>query len=149
LGRAGDRQSFPIVKKYIDFDFGNAESDAMIRRIALQVIGRMWQMPEAFEFAAQKAFVDPSPDVRAVAATLIGYLGRRYPQFQKRSAGALLKGLDKKKDLGDYTWESFYYGLLELLDVPANEWPSPSSTITDSQIRPDLVERAKSIADNG
>src|SRR5438093_7477873 len=138
LGCARDEQSLPIVRRYVDFDTGNAESDAMLRRIALQVIGRMWQRSEAFELAIHKAFEDSSPDVRAVAATLIGFLGRRFPQLRTRSAQALLKGLSKKKELGDYTWESFYYGLLELLDVPPNEWPSPASTVTDAQVREDI-----------
>jgi hypothetical protein len=142
----GDTASLPIVRKYLDFDTGNPESDDMIRRIALQVIGQMWTLPEVFEIALSKAFQDPSPYVRAVAATIIGSLGSRYPNLKARSAAALLQGLAQKETLDEYVWESFYYGLLELFDIPPTQWPSPISGLKDSDIRKDLIETAKVLA---
>ncbi|HEV8618780.1 MAG TPA: hypothetical protein VGQ70_04735, partial [Candidatus Udaeobacter sp.] len=112
----------------------------------LQVIGRMWALPEAFEVAVSKAFHDPSPYVRAVAATIIGFLGSRYRQFKSRSAAILLEGLKRREELGDYTWESFYDGLLELFEVPPAEWPSAFGPLKAEDIRADLVEKAKTLA---
>jgi hypothetical protein len=146
LGKANDIESLPLIRNYMDFDTGDADSDDMVRRIALQVIGRMWALPEAFDLALTKAFHDPSPYVRAVAATIIGFLGSRYPQFQSRSAAALLDGLSKRNELGDYTWKSFYEGLLELLQVPLAEWPSTSAPLKEEAIRTDLVAKAKALA---
>jgi hypothetical protein len=40
-------------------------------------------------------------------------------------------------------WESFYYGLLELYDVPPTEWPVRSQDLKDKDIRWDLVNKAK------
>src|SRR5688500_764481 len=72
LGKAGDRVSLTVIEKYLDFGLTDPEDDGLTRRISLQVIGRMWAMPQAFNIAARKAFYDPSPYVRAAAATFIG-----------------------------------------------------------------------------
>jgi hypothetical protein len=149
LGEAGDISSLPIVCRYTDFDSGDEESDDMIRRIAVQVVGRMWAVPEAFDIAVKKAFEDPSKYVRSVAATILGFLGARYPNLKQRSATALLQGLSQKDSLDPYTWESFYYGLLELFEIPAQQWPSVASRLNESQIRLDLIERARSLVSAG
>jgi hypothetical protein len=146
LGEAGDRQSLPIIQKYIDYDTGDENGDALIRRIALQVIGRMWEVPEMFEVAKQKAFNDPSEYVRAAAATIIGFLGSRYPELKERSAATLLKGYERKNELDRYTWEAFYYGMLELLKTPVPEWPRSGSGLTQSQIREDVIDKVKLLA---
>ncbi len=147
LGKAGDKESLPIIKEYVDFDTGDAESDDMIRRIALQVIGRMWAIPEALDLAISKAFSDPSKYVRAAAAKIVGFLGSRYPQLKAKAAAALLDGVQRRNELDAYTWESFYEGLLELLEVPVFDWPSRLAPIKETDVRRDLIERARRIAE--
>jgi HEAT repeat protein len=147
LGKAGDKESLPIIKGYVHFDTGDAESDDMIRRIALQVIGRMWALPEALDLAISRAFNDPSKYVRATAAKIVGFLGSRYPQLKSRSAAALLEGVEKRNELDGYTWESFYEGVLELLEVPVSDWPSRLTPIKEADVRRDLIDQTRRIAE--
>lgn len=146
LGKAGDTESLPIIWKYLEFDSGNADDDEMIRRIALQVVGQMWAVPQAFDVAIDKAFNDPSDYVRAMAATVIGTLGSRYPQFKRAAAACLLRGTTQKEALDWYVWESFYYALLQLLGVPASKWPQHASgRLRESDVRDDVIAEARTI----
>ena len=146
LGKLDDRQSLSIIKRYLTYDSGEQENDALVRRIALQVLGRMWALPEIFETAIKYAFGDPNSYVRAAAATIVGFLGSRHSELRSKAASALIRGLEQAGEVDEYTRESFYFGLLELFDVPANEWPSPKSTVKSVGFRKDLIEKAKVIA---
>jgi hypothetical protein len=144
LGKAGDVQSRPIVERYLDLEV--TANDPMLRRIALQVMGRMWALPEAFDVAVEKAINDPDTDVRAAAATVIGFLGGKYPQLQKKSADVIVKALQERSDPNDYVWSSFYFGLLELLHVPMKDWPSPIEPLTEAKINRALIHDAQALA---
>ncbi len=121
----------------------------MIRRIALQVLGRMWQIPEVFEIAADKAFSDPSSYVRMMAASVIGCLGASYKSLAPRAARLLLEGINRCDPETPEVWESFYEGLFELLQIPINEWPPATTQLSKTDIRQDVIARAKQVAGDG
>ncbi len=145
IGKANDRKSLPIVMEYVDYGLDDPEDDGMIRRIVLQILGRMWLVPDAFEIVAQKAFYDPSPFVCMVAATAIGILGANYPNLKTKAAKLLLQGFDQYQTEDQEIWESFYDGLLELLEVPINKWPLAIGELKKEDIDWNLIEKAKSM----
>lgn len=145
LGKARDVESLPIIESYPDYGLEYPEDDGMVRRIALQVIGRTWAMPEAFEIAARKAFHDPSPDVQDAAPTIIGFLGARHPYLKPRAASLLVRGWENL-EVEDEVWESFHAGLLELFEVPVTEWPLTTRSLKKEDDRWDLITKAKHIS---
>lgn len=147
LGHARDVNSLPIVKRYLDPQI--TSSNPMLRRIALQVIGRMWALPEAFNVAVDKVFNDPDTEVRAAAAGVIGFLGGKYRELRKESAKIIVRGLQTRSDTDDYVWSSFYFALLELFHVPFEDWPLPIEPLTEDKINRGLIEKAKAVATAG
>ena len=147
LGKAGAKDCADLVKSYLEFGEPHSEDDAMVRRIAIQVLGRMWELPEAFPLATEKAFKDPSPLVRAAAATIIGFLGARNSEFKKTAALLLLKGLDDSDRQEVEVWESFYIGLLELFEVPPVEWPLATRELKTEDLNLDLLNQARQLAE--
>ena len=146
LGEAQDRQSAPIVEAYLEFEGTDDEEDALVRRLALQVLGRTWRLSRAFNIAVRMAFEDRSPYVRAAAATWIGELGCEFPEYRSIAAKKLLLGLDQKEPDEPEIWESFHTGLLELFDVPFSERPLPTRKLSQGDVRHDLVAKAKALA---
>lgn len=146
LGRSGDADAVSIMQSYSKYGLGSPDDDGMVRRLVTQMLARQWNAPDYFDAIAETAFADPSPYVRDVAATAIGHYGARYPRLRRRAAALLLKGLGANP-YEDETRESFYYGLLELFDVPPREWPNAARRLAEQDIRRDLIRRAKSVAD--
>jgi hypothetical protein len=150
LGHLEDFESEPLIRQYLDFDDATVTNDPdMIRRIALFVYGNMWSRPEAFDIACQKAFDDPSPYVRLVAAPIIGHLGRVHPELKRRAAAALVKGLDRLGPLEqvpeeeNVLWGAFYDGILDLYAIPLDERPLPTRAIREENVRRDLIGQAR------
>lgn len=150
LGKANDKASAPVIKKYLSYHAADSDDAGMIRKIALQVYGRMFQKSDAFNVAERMAFEDDSPYVRIAAARILGFLGGCYESLRVKSALALLRGFDQKADLDLSTRESFYFGMLELLSIPAHEWPIPSfGSLTDNAKVDEIIERVKAIVQRG
>ena len=42
-------------------------------------------------------------------------------------------------------WESFYIGLLELFDVPVQEWPLATRKLRPRDLRQDLISKAEEL----
>jgi len=153
LGKSHDIQSRKIIETYLFYYTHTCINDiaididdgGMIRRIALQVLGRMWGIPEVFDIAADKAFHDPSLYVRMMAASVIGHLGSLHATLTPKAAHLLLQGMSRRDEERE-VWESFYEGLLELLHIPIDEWPSAAKELTDEDIRWDVIARANQLA---
>lgn len=148
LGLAKDLSSTDLVAKYLDFNAGDPDDAALVRRIAVQVLGRMWGLQDFFDPIASKAFHDESPYVQAAAATALGYLGSKHQDLRPKTAGLLVHGFDSGRLDEPEVWESFYIGLLELFEIPVSEWPLLTRPLRDTDIRWELVERARELADN-
>lgn len=143
LGKAGDRASRTLVEKYLDYGLeGDQEIEGsdLVRRMAMQVLGRMWGIPEYFAVATHKVIHDPSPYVRSAAATIVGYLGARQAQHREQAAALLLEGVQHRDEA--CVWESCYFGLLELLQVPPKEWPSATRALRPQDVRPEVLATA-------
>jgi hypothetical protein len=149
LGKANDRTSAPLIRKYLAYHAGDSDDAGMIRKIALQVYGRMFEKPDAFDIAERMAFEDESPYVRIAAARILGFLGDRYRSLQMKSALALLRGFHENSGLDLGTRESFYFGMLELLSIPVQEWPFPGPELLADNARvAETVERVKALAES-
>jgi hypothetical protein len=154
LGKARDHQSTPLICRYLHYGVNDRQAqepdlnnEDMVRRISLQVLGLMWKRAEVFDAAADKAFHDPSPYVRAMAATVIGTLGAAFPILKRHAARLLVQGLERRHIERDIVWEAFHDGVLNLLGVPANQWPPATRPLKEEDIRWDIIEKAKEVRD--
>lgn len=147
LGLAGDVASWDLIRGYLSFKKGDPDDAALVRRIAIQVIGRMWGLRESFSSVAFHAFRDESPYVQAVAATALGHLGSKYEELRPEAARLLLKGFSEKNPDEPEVWESFYSGMLELLDVPISNWPPQVGGLRDEDVKSEIVDRIRKIAE--
>jgi HEAT repeat protein len=146
LGKANDKASAPLIRKYLTYHAADSDDAGMIRKIALQVYGRMFGKSDAFDLAERMAFEDDSPYVRIAAARILGFLGGCNESLRVKSALALLKGFHQKADLDLSTRESFYFGMLELLSIPAQEWPIPGfGSLTDDARVDEIIKRVRAI----
>jgi hypothetical protein len=145
LGKADDTESKNIIESFLDFGLADPSDDGMVRRIALQVLGQMWELPETFEVAAHKVFDDPSPYVRAMAAAVIGSLGARYLYLRSKAAQLLIRGFEQRSTEREIVWESLHDGLLDLLDIPYSERPLPTRGLKEQDIRWDILEKARQL----
>jgi hypothetical protein len=146
IGECRLKTAFEVVASYVDYQSGDEDGDEMVRRIALQVIGRKITDIRAFGIAEGKVREDRSPYVKAVAATLLGFLGAKYPDLRSRAARLLLEGFERRGHLEAEVWESHYEGMLELLNVSPTEWPDPTTDWDESTIDDSLVLRIRAIA---
>lgn len=144
LGKAMDVQSADLIRHYTDFGDMESEDDALVRRLSIQVLGEMWQLPQAFALVAEKLVTDPSPYVKAVCATSLGTLGAKFETLRPEAARLLLGGLDRRDPEEPEIWESHYLGLLELLHIPVDQWPSAHG-FTEDELDFEILRRARSL----
>lgn len=141
VGKAKIKSLKNLLVKYTTFHQG--EDSEMIRRIAIQVLGQMWDDRDAFGIAAEKAFNDPSELVRMIAATTVGHLGARYPDLASQAGHLLARGFHETLGVDQELWEAFHRGLLYLFDVPVQQHPNAANQLKPSEVRWDLLARAE------
>lgn len=148
LGKANDMESREIVEKYLDFGIGfgcEQEEPEMVRRIAVQVLCDWWVLPEHFGTASQLAFNDPSIEVQMAAAVSLGNFGKHHPVLRQEAATFLLQGFENSS--GDQElWESFYEGMLQLVEVPYDSRPDPTIALQSEKIDNEVVKTVRTIA---
>ena len=137
LGKANDQTSLPIVRDYLTFGVDDPADDGMVRRIAVQILAHWWNDKDAFCIVRRMAFEDPSPFVRAVAASALGKLAAVYPEFEQEAAQSLLRGIGQYGNEQRDVWGSFYIGMLELARIDPRTWP-----VRPGQLKPDELDRA-------
>ncbi len=145
IGRSKDLASKDIVSTYLDYRSDDPDDAALIRRLTVQVLGRMWALREYFPVIASKAFKE-NAYVRAVAATALGFLGSTYADLKPEAARLLLKGLQEYDPSAPEVRKAFYVGLLELIDAPFSKWPAVASTLKEDDIEQAVLERAQDLA---
>ena len=145
LGKVNDIESFDLILSYLDYGLSDPSDDGMVRRIALQVLGRMWKDMRIFDVAINLAHNDPSPYVREMAASILGTLGKISDRLKPRAAQALLRGFKLDNPEEPELWESFYEGMLELLGVPVQQWPPINSIMDRDEVRDDVLNRVSDL----
>ena len=121
------------------------DSDEMVRRIALQALTELTPSEEVFNLALRMA-QDPSKYVRMVAATAIGTLGALLPQRAAEAARFLLENFERRQATADSEWESYYEGLLDLVQVPQDKRPLATRELRSADIQPEVIATARSLA---
>lgn len=141
LGKGDERGATELILQFVEFGKDDPEDDGLVRRIALQILADWWCLEEVFEIAAQMAFSDPSPFVRAVAASAIGRLGHAHHRLRSSAAALLLRGVKDRAEECPEVWESFYDGMLELAGVPPAKRPYRSGGLTPEDVDPGILSR--------
>jgi hypothetical protein len=147
LGRANSYDDASEVWRRLNQGLDTPDDDddnGMIRRIAVQILVHWWFRLDALPIAIDKAFTDPNPLVRSVAASGIGILGRRFPEARQQSARALLRGFLEGPEADQEVWESFYRGMLELVGVPPAWRPYRPGGLLAQDISQEVVEAVRS-----
>jgi hypothetical protein len=121
------------------------DSDEMVRRIALQALTELAPSEEVFNLARRMA-QDPSKYVRMVAAPAIGTLGALLPQRAGEAARFLLENFERRQSNADTEWESYYEGLLDLVQVPQDKRPLATRELRSADIQPEVIATARSLA---
>ena len=122
-----------------------SDSDEMVRRIALQALTALAPSEEVFNLALRMAH-DASKYVRMVSATAVGTLGALLPQRAPEAARFLLENLELRRSNANAEWESYYEGLLDLLQVPQEKRPLATKALSVADIQPDVIAAARSMA---
>src|SRR5688572_33099930 len=76
LGKAKDYTSKDRIRSFASYGLDDPSDDGMLRRIAVQILAQWWVEKDVLDLIADRAFHDPSPLVRNVAASGIGTIGR-------------------------------------------------------------------------
>ena len=142
LGVAEDKSSHKILWRLV-----RTNSDEMIRRIAIETLTSRWGLHEYFPIAIACIKEDSAPEVRDAAAIGIGFLGSRHADLRQRAASVLLSGFESSCPHDIVSAESYYCGILELLDIPLDERPSPFKDFTVDEIRWEFVDQARMLSD--
>jgi hypothetical protein len=138
IGKAGDDDSAPLVRRFVTIGVDNPDSDEdMLRRLAIQILGQWWKREDVFESVAKAAFEDPSLMVRSMAASTLGDLGLAHATLRKKAAVLLLKGLEEWGRQSPEVWGAFYNGALTLADVEYSKRP-----IRPSELKPDQLDQS-------
>ena len=122
-----------------------SDPDEMVRRIALQALTELAPSEEVFNLALRMAH-DSSKYVRMVAATAIGTLGALLPQRVAEAARFLLENFERSQSTADSEWESYYEGLLDLVQVPQDRRPLATSQLRRGDIQSEVIATARSLA---
>jgi len=147
LGKANQIDCREIIEQYLRFGdhFGKEyEHPDMVRKIAVQVLCDWWVLPEYFNTASQLAFNDPSIDVRMAAAVSVGNLGKYHPELRREAAKLLLRGFASSREEQEL-WESFYEGMLQLLEIPYEQRPDPTKDLRPEDVDDSVLEKVKRI----
>lgn len=137
IGKAGDQSLAPLVSRYLTAGGGDPIDDdgyGMLRRLAIQILGQWWKRRDAFDSVAEAAFADPSPHVRAIAASALGDLGAEHAQLRSRAANLILKGLDQYGKEHPEVWGAFYDGAQTLAGVEWSKRPLRPSELAPPQL---------------
>lgn len=121
------------------------DSDEMVRRIALQALTELVPSEDVFNLALRMA-EDRSRYVRMVAATTVGTLGAQLPKRAAEAARLLLENFERCQSNADAEWESYYEGLLDLVQVPHDKRPLVTRDLRSSDIQPEVIATARSLA---
>lgn len=153
IGKAGDQRLATLVSRYLavglDSTKDGAEEDDgvdMMRRLAIQILGQWWKRKDVFEWAAQAAFRDPSPMVRAMAASTLGDLGLAHAELRDRAAALLLEGLERHAGEQREVWGSFYEGALTLAEVEHSKRPLRPGELRPADVDQMVLKRLQSYA---
>jgi hypothetical protein len=117
----------------------------MVRRIALQARTELAPSEEVFNLALRMT-QDPSKYVRMVAATAIGTLGALLTRRAAEAARFLLENFERRQSTADSEWESYYEGLLDLVQVPYDKRPLAPRDLRSADIQPEVIATARSLA---
>lgn len=131
IGKADDRESAGLVRSFLQCGLDDPEDDGMVRRIALHVLGIMWSTADVFDEARRMGEEDPSPFVRMIAASALGHLGAVHVARRRDAAVALLTGFRRTNEEPEVR-EAYYFGLLELLQIPMEQRPMPGRSFRAS-----------------
>lgn len=146
LGKANDRVALPIIWTFVNSGIDDSADDGMIRRIAVQILAQWWLLKEAFPLVLEKAFEDPSPFVRAIAASSIGQLAKAYPELELEAARALLRGIGSHGKEQRDVWGAFYESMMELMGVDWRERPTNPGDLNPRDLDPVVLEGIQRIA---
>ena len=141
LWKACDTRSRDLIWPYA------SDPDEMVRRITLQALTELAPSEEVFNLALRMA-QDSSKYVRMVSATAIGTLGALLPRRAAEAARFLLENLERGQTTADSEWESYYEGLLDLVQVPQDKRPLVTRDLRSADIEPQVIATARSLAAN-
>ena len=139
LWKASDAQSRDLIWAHA------TDPDEMIRRIARQALAELAPSEEVFALALRMT-QDPSKYVRMVAASAIGALGALLPGRASGAARFLLENFESRQSKADSEWESYYEGLLNLLQVPQDKRPLTTRDLRSADVQPEVIATARSLA---
>ena len=149
IGKAGNQSLAPLVSRYLTVGLDDPSDDdniAMLRRLAIQILGQWWKRRDVVEAVAKAAFGDPNPHVRMMAASTLGDLGVEHAQIRRKAAALLLKGLEGYGKEDRYVWGSFYNGALTLVEVEWSKRPLRPEELTPERLDGVVLTRLRSYA---
>ena len=146
IGKANDYSALPIVNDYLHYGIDNQGDDGMMRRLAVQILGQWWKVDEAFTEIRGMAFEDPSPLVRAAAASAIGNLALEHPELRRFAAGSLIRGIELFATEQRDVWGSFYVGMLKLVGVDPKLWPVNPGGLQPEDLDPAVLSTINKLA---
>ncbi len=149
IGKTGNQSLAPLVSRYLTVGLDHPSDDdniAMLRRLAIQILGQWWKRRDVVEAVAKAAFEDPNPHVRMMAASTLGDLGLEHPQIRRKAAALLLKGLEGYGTEDRHLWGAFYNGALTLADVEYSKRPLRPDELTPERLDEMVLKKLRSYA---
>ena len=146
LGLCGNPTDSALVADFTQYGDPESDDDGMVRRIALQTLGRRFTNKEHFWHVVKAVESDPSPYVRMAALTMLGHFGSVYPELS-RSAAKLL--LDNIRSEDEFISQSAYEGIWELMGVPTAEWPDDEEIAENPRTLAFVAELQNAISEQG
>jgi hypothetical protein len=150
IGKAGNESLAPLVSRYLTVGLDNPSDDdniAMLRRLAIQILGQWWKRRDVFESVAKAAFEDPNPHPRMMAASTLGDLGLEHRELRREAAALLLKGLEGYGKEDRYVWGSFYNGALTLAEMEWSKRPLRPQELTPERLDAVVLRKLRSYAE--
>jgi HEAT repeats len=149
IGKTGNQSLAPLISRYLTVGLDDPSDDdnvAMLRRLAIQILGQWWKRRDVFEAVAKAAFEDPNPHARMMAASTLGDLGLEHPQIRRKAAVLLLKGLEEYGIEDRYVWGAYYSGALTLADVEWSKRPLRPHELTPERLDEMVLNKVRSYA---